>query len=85
MHYTYILYSKSFDRYYIGQCEDIDARLHRHNNRGVPSTKPYVPWDLVYIETFGSRSEAIKRELEIKSKKNRKYIEWLIDKSRNSL
>jgi putative endonuclease len=36
------------------------------------------PLRLVYFETFDSRSEALKREKEIKSKKSRKYIEQLI-------
>ena len=74
----YILYSVKYDRFYIGQCEDVDKRLMRHNNKGVPSTKPYVPWQLVYTETFTSRSEATYREKEIKNKKSRKYIEYLI-------
>jgi putative endonuclease len=78
MYYTYILYSKDFDRYYVGQCEFIDIRLKRHNNRCVPSTKPYVPWEIVYKEVFATRAEAANREKEIKNKKSRKYIEYLI-------
>ncbi len=78
MYYIYILYSKDFDKYYVGQCEDIDIRLKRHNNRGVPSTKPYIPWKLVYKEVFATRAEAATREKEIKNKKSRKYIEYLI-------
>jgi predicted GIY-YIG superfamily endonuclease len=35
MYYTYILYSKQFDRYYIGQSEDITSRLEAHN-KGTP-------------------------------------------------
>ena len=80
MYYVYILYSVAFDRYYVGQCEDVVLRLKRHNGRAVPSTKAYAPWNLVYIysETFSSRTEAVYRETEIKKKKSRKYIEYLI-------
>ncbi len=39
-----------------------------------------MPWRLVYFEMFETRTEAIKRENEIKSKKSRKYIEVLISK-----
>ncbi len=78
MFYTYILYSEKFDRYYVGHCEDIEKRLSRHNNKGVPSTKPYVPWKMVYSEKYHSRSEAAVREQQIKNKKSRKYIEYLI-------
>ncbi len=59
MYFIYILYSKTWDRYYIGHCEDLVVRLARHNNRGVPSTKAYVPWELVYTESFISRSNAL--------------------------
>jgi len=79
MFYTYILYSAKFDRFYIGQCEEVAAGLLRHNNGGVPSTKPYVPRHLVYYEKYNSRAEASKRELEIKKKKSRKYIKLLVN------
>jgi len=45
----------------------------------VPSSKPYVPWQLVYYEEYSSRAEASSRELEIKKKKSRKYIEFLVN------
>ena len=35
-------------------------------------------WCVVYDEVFNNRSDAMKREKEIKDKKSRKYIEWLI-------
>ena len=79
MFYTYILYSSKYDRFYVGQCEDVVLRLQRHNNKGVPSTKPYVPWQLVYYEEYSSRADASNRELEIKNKKSRKYIEFLVN------
>ena len=78
MYFVYILYSKNYDRYYVGHCENLITRLIRHNNKGVPSTKPYVPWEMVYTENFVSRSSASAREKEIKNKKSRKYIEFLI-------
>ena len=69
MYYVYILYSKDFNRYYVGQCGDIEIRLKRHNNRGVPSTKPYVPWVLIYNEMFATRAEAANRRKKSKIKK----------------
>ena len=78
MYFTYILYSKTHNRYYVGHCEDITTRLQRHNAKQVPSTKKYAPWELAYTETFTSRSEANQRELYIKKQKSRKYIEQLI-------
>ncbi len=80
MFYTYILYSIIQDRFYIGHCKNLEMRLQRHNQRMVISTKNYVPWVCVYFESFGDRISANRRELEIKNKKSRKYIEWLLQK-----
>jgi putative endonuclease len=82
MYYTYILYSASFNRYYVGHCEDLILRLDRHNNKQVPSTKPYVPWIIVYSERYETRHEANTRELYIKRMKSRKYIEQLLNKTK---
>ena len=78
MYFVYILYSKTFDRYYVGHCEEMAARLGRHNAGQVTSTKPYKPWEVVYVEQFESRAAAAAREKEIKQKKSRKYISYLI-------
>jgi putative endonuclease len=78
MYCTYILYSVSYNRYYIGHSENVTARLLRHNSKKVNSTRPYIPWNLVYYEEYATRQEAASRELEIKKKKSRKYIEWLV-------
>jgi putative endonuclease len=81
MYYTYILYSSSTDRYYVGSCDDLTIRIAQHNAGRNKSTKAGVPWIIQYTETFSTRSDARKRELEIKKKKSRKYIEWLINSS----
>jgi len=41
-------------------------------------TKHGIFWRIIYLEKFETKSDAIKRESEIKRKKNRKYIEKLI-------
>jgi predicted GIY-YIG superfamily endonuclease len=33
-YYTYILYSKSMDSYYVGQTQDLVERLHHYHNAG---------------------------------------------------
>ena len=65
-------------RFYIGSCENTEIRLQQHNMKRTPSTKSSVPWEIVYTEEFSTRSDAVKREYEIKRKKSRKYIEYLI-------
>jgi putative endonuclease len=78
MYFTYILYSEKNSRYYIGHCENLPARLLRQNCGAVISTKKYMPWRIVYSETFDGRAAANNRELYIKKQKSRKYIEKLI-------
>ena len=78
--YLYILYSSSLDQYYIGHTENLSDRIFRHNHSGSKSTKKANEWIIKYKESFETRSEAMQRELEIKNKKSRKYIELLIKK-----
>lgn len=78
MWYTYILYSRKKDRYYIGYTENITQRLQRHNEGWGRYTKSGKPWELVYFEEYDNKSDAIKREREIKNRKSRKYINMLI-------
>jgi len=77
-YFVYIIYSLALDQYYIGHTENIQDRLFRHNNSGSKSTKKANDWRLVYTQQFDSKSAANQRELEIKRKKSRKYVEWLI-------
>jgi putative endonuclease len=74
MFFTYILYTSKFDRIYIGQTSNIRNRIDRHNSGKVKSTKAYIPWKLVHYEKFETRSQAMKREKELKSHKGRDYI-----------
>jgi len=79
-HYVYILYSVHCDKYYVGHSEDLDRRLKEHNSgRGGKYTARCKPWELLYSEIHESKSLAVNRELEIKRKKSRKYIEGLIE------
>jgi len=67
MFHVYILESEVSVRRYIGSCESLDRRLSKHNSGSVRSTKAYRPWKIIYTEEFETRSEAYKREKEIKS------------------
>ena len=79
-YWVYILHSASLGRYYIGHSEYPFLRLERDHNGGrSSSTKAGRPWGLVHIEQYRTRSEAMAREGEIKKKKSRRYIEWLIE------
>ena len=79
-YFTYILFSEKTNKYYIGYTSNINTRLDKHNLGGTTSTRSGRPWKLMYYETYSNKTEAIKREKEIKNKKSRKYIEYLIHK-----
>jgi len=74
MFYTYILKSDLFNKFYIGSTTDISRRLNDHNNSNTPSTKPFLPWKLIYCETFSTLHAARARERQIKSWKNSAYM-----------
>jgi putative endonuclease len=76
--YCYILFSRKLNKYYVGSTPDMERRLDDHNRGKEKFTRTGVPWELVYTETFEDLTIARRRELEIKKKKSRKYIESLI-------
>lgn len=84
-YYIYILYSASSDRYYVGQTQDVDARLHDHNEgdrirQSSKYTFKHRPWELKAAFIAGkTRGEAMKLERYIKRKKSRKFIEQIIE------
>jgi putative endonuclease len=76
--YVYIIYSAELNKYYIGYTTDLNKRLNEHNSGISTYTAKANDWILKYNEPFDSRERAMNREKEIKKKKSRKYIEWLI-------
>ena len=78
MFIVYILKSQKVNRYYTGVTQDINQRLERHNQGRNFSTKPYRPWQMIYTERYSSRSEALKREKQIKSYKGGEAFKKLL-------
>lgn len=77
MNYTYIL-GCSDGTYYTGWTNNLEKRLQAHNQgKGAKYTKARRPVSLLYYESFPSKSEAMKREYEIKQL-SRKEKEALI-------
>ena len=58
MHYAYILLSSKFHIFYFGSANDLKSRLKLHNEGEVRSTKPYIPWVLVWYGAFNTEKEA---------------------------
>ena len=81
---VYIIRSESSGRFYVGSAEDVSDRVREHNAGVSRYTRNRGPWRLVRSEEYGDRSEAMKREYQIKRMKSRKYIEYLIGTSHDS-
>ena len=82
-YYVYILHSEKLNKYYIGSTSDLHDRLKKHNHIHKGYTSAGQPWILVYYEVFKNKSEALLREKQLKSWKNRERLKSLIEKGFN--
>ena len=78
--YVYILYSVAFDKYYIGQTNNLSRRLLEHNNKKAKSTMPYVPYTIKWNTEKSSRKEALILERKLKNLKSKIRLKKFIDK-----
>ena len=81
MFFVYILQSSDSKHFYVGHTSNLQKRLDEHNLGNVKSSKKYLPWKIIYTETFNSKSEAYRRELKIKSFKGGNAFKILISSS----
>ena len=72
---VYILYSKTYDKIYIGFTSDIINRFHSHNSLGNKGwTEKYRPWEVIYCELYEDKSIAMNREKQLKGAKAREWV-----------
>ena len=72
---VYVLYSKSYDKIYIGYTSNLIQRFYSHNELSQKGwTRKFRPWLVIYTEVFETKSEAMKRESELKTGAGRRYI-----------
>src|SRR3990172_12756316 len=81
LHYVLCLRFESINsnHYYVEHSSKLEVRLFDHNSGLVVSTRRYIPWKVVYTEIFKTKSEAYKRELQIKSYKGGNAFKKLIN------
>jgi putative endonuclease len=83
-YFVYILRTSS-NTLYTGQTNNLEKRLKEHKEkRGARYMKYFESFEFIYSESFKSRSEAMKRETELK-KWPRKRKETLIKENKNPL
>lgn len=75
--FVYILECQD-QTYYTGTTNDLDKRVRKHNSgKGAKYTASRGPVRLIYSETYPTKSDALKREYQIKQL-NRKEKERLV-------
>jgi putative endonuclease len=81
MFFVYVLYSTSANKFYVGYTSNLESRLLSHNELGTKDwTKRYRPWELVYTESYQTKSTTLKREKELKTGVGREFIQKMLGK-----
>lgn len=69
MTFTVYILRTSSNTLYIGQTNNLEKRLKEHESKTTKSAKYmkyFSSFELVYIESYSTRSEAMKREWQLK-------------------
>ena len=77
MHYTYILLlidNSNGKNFYVGATSNLQEHILRHKNKGVETTKKFDKIILVYYEACRNKTDALKREKQLKTGFGRGYI-----------
>ena len=83
MFYMYILKSQKDKKFYFGYTNDLQKRIKEHNSGLVQSTKTRMPLHCVYYEAYKSKSDATKREHNLKLRA--KALRQLLSRIKDSL
>lgn len=81
MHYLYIIYSDSADKYFVGESNDVPERIKLHNSHKNLKvlTRAAHDWELKLVFSCSSKNEAILLEKSLRKKKSREFIEHAIE------
>jgi len=73
-YFSYVLKSLKNGILYKGSTQNMEKRINTHNSGKVRFSSKYMPWELVLVEEFETRSEAIQREKWYKTGVGRDWI-----------
>ena len=72
---VYVLYSKAYNKIYIGYTSNIEQRMISHNEKGKKGyTLKFRPWAIAFTEEYKTKQEAMRREKQLKSSRGRAYV-----------
>ncbi|HWA06242.1 MAG TPA: GIY-YIG nuclease family protein [Ignavibacteria bacterium] len=75
MHYVYIIYSKTLNRFYAGETSNIEDRLKGHVSNKNKYTGKAKDWVLVWKTELPDRKSALVLEKKIKHRGIRRFLE----------
>lgn len=76
-HYVYILLCKD-NTFYTGYTTDIKKRVTAHNKgKGAKYTRSRLPVKVAFLEPHQTKSQALKREYQIKQLSRKKKVELI--------
>ena len=79
-YYVYIVNCKD-NTFYCGYSNNVEKRVDTHNKSlGAKYTKTRLPVKLVYTECFNTKSEAMKREYQIKQLTRQQKLKLIREK-----
>ena len=81
MHFVYILFSKSYSKFYIGYTEDIERRLKEHHQGAGHTTSRLGVIELVFYEAFKNKKDAQRRERYFKTSQGKKTLKLMLQES----
>ncbi|MFB4214144.1 GIY-YIG nuclease family protein [Shouchella sp. JSM 1781072] len=79
-HYVYILECRD-QTWYTGYTNDLTQRLRKHEEgKGAKYTRGRGPFKLIHVETFETKTEALKHEYHLKQKKRSDKERYVAEK-----
>jgi len=76
--YVYVLFSQKYKRLYIGYSSDVFKRLEQHNSGKSKATRPFMPYELIFYESFTDKQDAKAREVYLKSGWGRRSLHKML-------
>ena len=78
---VYILFSKRLNKTYVGFTSNLVERFKSHNQLSKTGfTTKYRPWEVIYVEFFHSKSDALLKEKFFKTGIGREIIKEVVNK-----
>lgn len=75
MHYVYVIYSKTLNRFYVGETANLEDRLKGHVSNKNKYTGKAKDWNLVWNTVLPDRRSALLMEKKIKHRGIARFLE----------